>query len=521
VSAVPGERAAAFAETVRGARAGDGKVDEALRQEGASLGAVPQYPVDALPVPAQELVEHGQASCLPTALLGGAALGALAAAIGPGSQIEVTRSWHERAILWVPLLAPRGAGKSPAQDLAFGPLRDHDAQLSEEDDGEAILLGDQTLEALARNLHAAEGAGALDLDELAVLLRGLGEYKRGGGGDRGRFLALWSGAPWKFTRVGAGGKKKNEIKLHITRPTLVVCGGLQPVLHELLGGEEDGLRPRWLPHLAEMPTQLTLGRERPPTGWQLLLSRDLAPKRRTSRTWRLGERALDAFESWRRIWKTQSREAEEAASTSAALVKADVHLARITLALAEGGNPGKGGEVDPEVVAAAAQIVNFTLDCWRALPEQGTLALSRRDEVLDRGITRLVGWLEEHGGEASRRELQRAHVAGVRTAADLDALLDRYQAVHPGTLTEAGQLHGRGVPTTVVRAPARRGFVLVSPNGDTRVSTDENPHGKAESGAVATGDTTSGDTTSLATAEEDERAARLLQLPLGDGEEAA
>src|SRR5204863_10201068 len=95
----------------------------------ATLGATPCYPADALDTPARQLVEHGEAAGLPTALVGGAVLAALAAAVGPQAEIEVNPTWSERAILWVPLLAPRGAGKSPAQSLAFRPPREHDAQL--------------------------------------------------------------------------------------------------------------------------------------------------------------------------------------------------------------------------------------------------------------------------------------------------------------------------------------------------------------------------------------------------------
>jgi hypothetical protein len=245
-----------------------------------ALGAIPEYPLTALPAAAQELVCYGERVGLLPALVAGAALAALGTAIGPESEIEIFPGWRERAILWVALLAPRGAGKSPSQDLAFGPLREHDAQLDEQEDvdaGQEILLGDQTIEALARSLHESQGAGALDLDELSVLLRGLGEYKRGGGGDRGRFLGLWTGAPWSLTRVGSSGKAGNAVKLRIRRPTLVLCGGLQTALHELLGSEEDGLRPRWLPHLAAMPENSgTLCGIKQPQAWQLLLGRDPA-----------------------------------------------------------------------------------------------------------------------------------------------------------------------------------------------------------------------------------------------------
>jgi hypothetical protein len=37
-------------------------------------------------------------------------IAAIAAAIGKATQIKVAPGWHQRAILWIPLLAPRGAG---------------------------------------------------------------------------------------------------------------------------------------------------------------------------------------------------------------------------------------------------------------------------------------------------------------------------------------------------------------------------------------------------------------------------
>jgi hypothetical protein len=452
----------------------------------AVLGEIPKYPTAALPVGARSLVSCGVEAGLPAALLGGAALAAMATALGPGAQIEVTPMWHERAILWIPLVAPRGVGKSPAQDLAFGPLRDHDAQLEEDDDGE-IRFGDLTLEALARSLHDAQGAGVLDLDELAVLLRGFGEYKRRGGGDRGRFLALWSGAPWSFRRVG-GGDKKNKVKLRISRPTLIICGGLQPALHELLGGEEDGLRPRWLPHLAGSSHDVgELRRGHRPNDWQLLLGTHLLPKRHDQRTWRLDDDGLDAFQEHRTRWKKAAR-GFESATTSAALVKADVHLARVALVLAEASAPGRGGTVGRNVVERAAKIIDFSMACWRALPEQGGLALSRADWHLNRATDRLVAWLEECGGSASRREIQRAGVAGVRRAADLDALLAHYEATYPGTVTEEQQ-EGGGLPTKVVRAPMRTSTLPVSDSSDTVVRSDENPHPNAEKGDVGPSDT--------------------------------
>lgn len=287
---------------------------------------------------------------------------------------RVMPTWHERAILWVAPMAPPSGGKSPAQELAYRPVREHDASLAAshaeglELEAQAVLTADQTMEALVRTPHAAKGSVAVDGDELSLVLRGLGEYKRAGG-DQGRFLSLWTGAPLVFNRVGSQGKDTNGIQIYIPQPTLVVCGGLQSHLHELLGGDEDGMRPRWLPHLAGGTlTGGNLG-ARQPDGWRQLLQ-GLLSSRGTERTWTFTSSALDAFRRHQRAWRRQAR-GIETPSVGAALKKADTHLARIALVFAEAENPGEGGAIGSDLIDRAAEAVEFVLNCWRALPEQG------------------------------------------------------------------------------------------------------------------------------------------------------
>ncbi len=231
--------------------------------------------------------------------------------------------------------------------------------------------------------------------------------------------------------------------------------------------------------------------------WQLLISKHLLPRRSERRVWKPTGAALRLINALRKDWKRQAR-GIETASVGGALTKADIHLARIALVIAEADKPE---DTTRRVVAGqierAAMIVNYTIDCWRALPEQGGLALSRRDEQLDHAITRLIAWLEEHGDEATQRELQRAHVAGARTAEDLKALLQRYEATYPGSVATVTPERG-GIPTVVVKAPRRKpskcSLSSVSPSGDT----GENEHEKSDRhwgfDAVTGGDTGSGDT---------------------------
>jgi hypothetical protein len=458
--------------TAEDAKAGDA--------EPPRLAAIPNYPIDALPGPMRELVARGSRDGLPAALVGGPALAAAAGALGANATFEVRPgTWIERAIIWVADVAPRGAGKSPGQAMGFGSIRTRDADAwgpyqedlrqwkVNKEQGErpvdgSILFSDTNFEALVRRLNTAQdGAAAWDVDELSRVLRGLGEYKPGGGGDRGRFLELWEGSPWRYTRVGTGGHGHNAVDILIPRPTIAICGGIQTRLNHLLGGEEDGLRPRWLLHLATSTDVLDDENlsSQAHDAWAELLGRLIALRSKARRWW-MSEEAWQVFFAYRRAWKRQARSDDENASTSGALDKADRQLARVALTMAEINQPGAGGELSVEVINSAAAIVDYNLDCWRALPEAAVLSLSRRDAELDKALPALAEWLEQHGGQATPRMLQRSAVAGIRTAADLMALLDRYAAIYPGSVVRTGTTARGGAPGRIVKAPPRRAVEL-------------------------------------------------------------
>ena len=441
-------------------------------EEITHLSAVPDFPVHVLPDPMRALVRMAALSGLPVNLACGAALAAVAAAAG--GEVDIQGPWMHRLIVWVALVAPRGAGKSPVQDLAFKAIREWDiaayAQYRAElvawkeakDGGERprdrrLRLNDTNFEALARRLNAGSGAGVWDLDELSKLLKGLGEYKRGGGADQARLLELWSASPWQFERVGSGRGGSNETDILIAKPTIVICGGLQTRLHARLGGEEDGLRPRWLPHLSNLPqiNDAGDGDVVTPMRWDTMIQA-LLSYRAKHRVWSLSSDARRAFRTYGLDWKRQAR-AGENASVSAALEKADVQLLRIAGVFAEALSPGAGGIVDVGIIDAAAEYVDAVMDSWRALLEPDHLALSFKDERLDGGVEKLLAWLEEHNVEAiTPRQLLRRHAAGVRSAADLDALMVRYEAAYPGSVVAGETTPKGGRPGRIVRAPVRR-----------------------------------------------------------------
>lgn len=430
------------------------------------------YPTDSLPEPIAQLVEAGIKRGLDAALVAGAAIAAAAVAVGNQAELQAMWGWLERAILWIVLIAPPGVGKSPAQEFAFGPLRarnealliDYADQLdawqsmpqktrpANPPADPSLLTDDSTLEALARSM-SGNGAIGADLDELSGFLLSLGQYKQSANSDRARLLRLWTGGPWRYVRVGSGGRTANAVNLFIARPTLVIVGGLPTEQHALLGDDRDGLRPRFLPHLAgryaSEPADLL---DVDVSDWAAALDNVLS-WRDQKRTWRLSDEAKLVFQEARKRWKRQER-GDETASTAAALAKADVHALRVALVLAEVATPGQGGLLSEQLMAGAVRVVDFVLDGWRALGSGEHIALSFRDQALNAAIPRLVAWLQRRGAVYSDL-IRQNHVGGIHTAAELDAVLKRYEAMYPDSVQTiaTGQ---RGRPAILVSPPAQK-----------------------------------------------------------------
>jgi hypothetical protein len=452
------------------------------------LAPIPAYPVDCLAGPLHDLVTS---TALPPGLMAGAGLGALAGLTGQATLLMPDDS-VVRPVLWVAMIGPRGAGKTPALDIALDSLRELDAAAhAEYRRGELASdptrrIDDATLESVARWLNAGDGTGLVESDELSGWLQNIGQYKRNSG-DKGRWLALWSAQPWRYQRVGDK-RGTNGVDLYIAHPVVSVLGGIQPHLHYLLGDEDSGFRPRWLPHLAPLGIIEWRKRHHFPADWDKTI-RDLY-ERREARQWTLDGEALQIWQAQSRKWKRRAHGAEST-SVSAALDKSDIQCARIALVLAESMFPGQGGKLPLEAVESAVGIVDYVLDCWRALPEHSVFALSRRSEKLARTVDQLTSWLEtRESRKASRRDILRANVAGVRTAGQLDMLLAEYMAVYPGHVREE-RLGSRGPAGIVVHAPRRR--LPPAPDGATLFKTETvGADSFSERDAVAPPDETAG-----------------------------
>lgn len=400
---------------------------------------------------------------LPPALVGGAGLAALAAACGRWS-LRMPDSSYQYPVVWVPLLAPRGAGKSPALDLAFESLRqlDHDAwhayrkemsewaKMSKEEKATgsrpvdpSILVDDFTMEHLARALASGEERACVVSDEMNGWLRGLGRYGRGGGAaEVSRMLSLWSSSPWKYGRV------TNDVSLLIERPVVSVVGGLQPHLQGLLGDDETGMRPRWLPHYVSS-WKAKWGEDRAPSSW---INRIAEMYCRDGGVLGLNGKALDAWTGYRDEWHERMDSAAISETVAGALSKADLQLARVALILGVAAGAHDGDALDAKWVHEAARIIEYCIGVWAALPSPEEFALTEADRIMRDKVRKLLAWVQQRGGRASRSEVYDSKVAGVNSPDDVTKLLKAYGRMYPGCvgMERTGK---RGPKTEVVLAP--------------------------------------------------------------------
>ena len=426
------------------------------------------YPTKRLPAPM--LAQIAATGALPIPGVGAAMLGCgSAACMGTRLLIDDTRSVVPT--LWVPSAGDPGSGKTPAADLAFAPYREREdteakryvaAMLDWQSmdrkeragrtppQNTSKLSEDATVELLARRLSGGSEAVALVTDELATVLRGIGQYKKGGGSDKARFLALWSGKSWTYERVGTG---ENPIFIHISRPVLPVFGTIQPELVDLLGDVGSGMQSRWLPHWCAGLSGTETGRTAPE--WESTV-RVLLNDLDRPRVWTMpreceARRELLAAEE---RWRDEATDKCQTSASTSFLAKGGEHAARIALVLAEVASAGDSaaagqrhvpsGQMPVWAVRAAVDLVDYCTAVWRTLPGSETpLTQSYAEARIAEKDGVLNAWLRKHGGSATKREIQAAKVAGARTPTAVKALIDRHREIYgeDSTVLEArGQL---------------------------------------------------------------------------------
>lgn len=212
-----------------------------------------KFPYDIFPVKVQSYI---YAQSIQHEYLAGAILGAVSAAIGNTTYLEAMPGYKVKAILYMAIVAPPGAAKTPAVKKAFGPLEEFDhnsylvykTQMDEytkeladyERDKKKndkptqpvfnqTLIKDSTIEMVSTILMHNQFGCCVLADELAGFLNRFNQYKTGD--EEQKWLELWSGASILNQRVSTGVKK-------VVDPFCSIVGGIQPGVLEAMSKED-------------------------------------------------------------------------------------------------------------------------------------------------------------------------------------------------------------------------------------------------------------------------------------------
>ncbi len=480
--------------------------EETEEQADAVLPAAPEFPHKLARGPLRDLMDWAEGDGLPVSLVAASAEVAAATAAagrpGPaggagdlGAHLRLTPTRRVLPVLWEALIAGSGSGKNPSINAALTPLTDYYAAVMAdwaERSGkakkasqdapprpQALIQSSVGIEPMARWLSRTGGSGLVRNGELASFLKGLGQYKAGGGSDRYDAMDIWSSEPISIERVGDGGSR-NAVQVYVPCPRVSVIGGLVPENVRCLGSESDGLRARFLPVLPSSQVIPNLdGTVALPSSWVSSMTSllDYGPPRE----WFLRGDARGLMREAMQGWKARQSDGIDPVVVKTALAKTDEQCLRIALSVAESETPGKGGNIPVWAVLYAIARVDYSLGCWLSLGSDQVMAFSRKDEVLNAGVADLLRAIEARtpGTDGrrymTRRDIQMSQVAGATTPPRVDELVRAYLSAYPGCViifsdkdqakfpgarkldrAAAPAGHARGLAPVVVYAPPRR-----------------------------------------------------------------
>ncbi|MGC4107023.1 MAG: DUF3987 domain-containing protein [Thermomicrobiales bacterium] len=231
----------------------------------------PPFRIDILPDRIADYVRAQAAAIgVPVEMIALPLLANIGALMGNRIAIQLKAGFRQYAALWVGMIAPPGAAKTPALNAGRAPLdvlqgEWYDTYRTQRAEYEADLerwsaapkgergtkptppsmrhaySTDATIEAIAAMLQTTYGL-SLQHDELVSFIRAMDQYRSGKGADKQKFLSFWAGTPAKVDR-------RTGEPIYIRHPVVSVVGGIQPDLIADLrdrNGKEDGFIDRFL-----------------------------------------------------------------------------------------------------------------------------------------------------------------------------------------------------------------------------------------------------------------------------------
>lgn len=246
-----------------------------------SIFPPPKLPSGLLPPLIEKWAsENAKAMGADVAGLAMAAIACCAAAIPDRVKLRVKRhsEWSESARIWVALVGPPSAKKSPAINAATAPIRSIDLDLFkqwqsdlkkwndlEEEQKKAspkpqqmrLRLTDTTVEAAQQILECSPDGILMMQDELTAFFGSMDRYGSNGKGssDRAFWLQAWNGGEYATNRVMRGSTL-------IPNLSVSLLGGIQPDPFRKIASDmsDDGLIQRLFPIMLQKPS---LGSDQP------------------------------------------------------------------------------------------------------------------------------------------------------------------------------------------------------------------------------------------------------------------
>ncbi|MBX9654892.1 DUF3987 domain-containing protein [bacterium] len=434
--------------------------------ESLTSDKVSTFPADIFPAQIQRLISEGAASmCCPPELIGIPLLGVCASAIGVTRRIEMKENYYEYPSLYCAVIAPPGSSKSPAMGLATGPVEKHQQQLIKQFQLEKAEYEQQRREfalitarwSSLRSLFlkgGGEDPGAkpaypdtpnlvqkyttdITNQSLTELLQ---KNPRGvlvirdelstwiATRDRDFWLSAWSAKPIIVNR-------KNEVPITVPTPIVNVIGNLTPAaVNSMIKSAKNsgGFLERLLVCVAECVPDWQFSTESVSTTtiqeYDEIYTK-LAGLEGDRVTMRLTRDAFRAYIEALNEPRTPSASKEMEAFMDGQAAKLAGYLGRFALILhliRMAAGETESDEVDLESMNRAIQLtIYFRAQAKKLYGADESSSANDRTEKVRR-------WIENRGGAATAREIQKANVAGIRTSREANEVLQVLQSLQLG-----------------------------------------------------------------------------------------
>ena len=421
------------------------------------------FPFDNLPPPVDEFVRQAAIALgCDAAYVALPALSVLASAIGNTRCVRLRRTWTEPSVIWTVNIGDSGTLKSPAWELAIGPVYHVQRRLKGEHDdalakyqrelaahkeierkaknraGEAaeppakpvlqrVLCGDTTIEKLGELLADNPRGLLVTQDELDGWLKSFHRYKgKQGSSDMPSWLQLHRAGALIVDR-----KTGDRPTLMVDRAAVSIAGGIQPgVLARALSQEclEAGLAGRLLMAMPpKMPKRWTDMEIEPKVQQEyqevierlLALDFDHGDDEPAPHALQLSADAKQVWVTFYNDWAQEQAAVE--GELAAAFAKLEAYAARFAL-IHHVACRVFAYRDDRTAIESASVQAGITLCRWFADEARRVYSmLSETDEQRD--ARRLVEFILSRGGRITTRDLQRSNNRKYRTADDAAAAL--------------------------------------------------------------------------------------------------